>query len=115
MAPTDSDGTQYVVGSYRAASVLDVVQIGGTVLKKPMCEDGLAQKLMPGRQACLYVWRNGLLSSASLMTTPAMTAEPDLATGVSRTCAARKPEGKRHTTRASSRLWVVIPLTAPPP
>ena len=59
MMPTDRDGNQYVVGSYRAASVLDVVQIGGVVLKKPMCEGALAEKLVPGRQACLYVWRNG--------------------------------------------------------
>ena len=59
MRPTDSEGNQYVIGSYRAASVLDVVEIGGVVLKKPMCEDSLAQKLVPGRQACLYVWRNG--------------------------------------------------------
>ncbi len=59
MMPTDKDGNQYVIGSYRAASVLDVVQIGGVVLKKPMCEGDLAQKLVPGRQACIYVWRNG--------------------------------------------------------
>jgi hypothetical protein len=57
--PTDEDGNQYVIGSYRAASVLDVIQIGGTVLKKPMCEGVLAQQLVPGRQACLYVTRVG--------------------------------------------------------
>ena len=34
MRPTDSDGNQYVIGSYRAASVLDVVQIGGTAAKR---------------------------------------------------------------------------------
>ena len=57
--PTDAYGHQSVVGSYRSASVLDVVKIGETVLKKPMCEDVLAEQLVPGRQACLYVSRIG--------------------------------------------------------
>jgi hypothetical protein len=57
--PTDAHGHQSVIGSYRSASVLDTVKIGDTVLKKPMCEDVLAEQLVPGRQACLYVSRIG--------------------------------------------------------
>jgi hypothetical protein len=57
--PVDAQGRPAVVGAYRTASVLDAVKIGGKVLKRPICEDVLAEQLVPGRQACLYVWRNG--------------------------------------------------------
>lgn len=57
--PTDADGHQSVIGSYRSASVLDSVKIGDVVLNQPMCEDVLAGRLVPGRQACLYVSRVG--------------------------------------------------------
>ncbi len=43
----------------RVATQVDSIQIGSTVLKKPRCEDALFQVLEPGRDACLYVMRQG--------------------------------------------------------
>jgi hypothetical protein len=59
MQPTDTYGNTRVIGSYRTATEIDSIEIGDTVLKKPNCEEALFENLQPGRQACLYVYRNG--------------------------------------------------------
>ncbi len=59
VAPVDRDGNERVLGSFRVASEIDSIQIGKMVLKKPRCEGDLFQNLLPGREACIYVWRYG--------------------------------------------------------
>jgi hypothetical protein len=56
--PVDRDGNVQV-GSFRAATQVDMIKIGGTILKKPRVEDDLFPHLIPGREACLYVIRMG--------------------------------------------------------
>jgi len=57
--PVDRHGNTKLIGTYRSVSELDVLQVGGTVLDKPVCEGPLFENLMPGRSGCVYVWRNG--------------------------------------------------------
>lgn len=57
--PTDQHGNTRLIGSYRSVSEVDAIAIGATQLKRPMCEDVLWENLTPGREGCLYVWRNG--------------------------------------------------------
>jgi len=57
VAPVDRDGNAQWVGSFRVATEIASIQIGNTTLKKPRCEDDLFQNLWPGREGCLYVWR----------------------------------------------------------
>jgi hypothetical protein len=56
--PVDRDGNVQV-GSFRAATEVDSITIGGTTLKKPRVEGNLFPHLIPGREACLYVIRMG--------------------------------------------------------
>jgi hypothetical protein len=56
--PVDRDGNVQV-GAFRAATQVDSIKIGSTILKKPRVEDDLFTYLMPGREACLYVVRMG--------------------------------------------------------
>jgi hypothetical protein len=56
--PVDRNGNVQV-GSFRAATQVDMIKIGSTVLKKPRVEDDLFAHLIPGSEACLYVIRMG--------------------------------------------------------
>jgi hypothetical protein len=58
VTPVDRDGNPQV-GSFRVATQVDMIKIGSTLLKKPRVEDDLFQHLIPGREACLFIWRLG--------------------------------------------------------
>ena len=60
VTPVDDRGNEKWIGSFRVATGIDAIQIGKTLLKKPRCEEDLAQNLSPGREACLYICRIGL-------------------------------------------------------
>jgi hypothetical protein len=53
----DEYGRQRFVGSYRAASVLDALQVGSTTLLEARCQAEVYNALEPGTQACVYVFR----------------------------------------------------------
>lgn len=56
--PVDRDGRAHV-GSFRVATEVDLIKIGATTLKKPRVQGELFQYLMPGREACLFIYRLG--------------------------------------------------------
>jgi hypothetical protein len=53
----DQYGQQRFVGSYRSASVLDALQVGPTTLLEARCPAEVYDALVPGKQACVYVFR----------------------------------------------------------
>jgi hypothetical protein len=53
----DQYGRHVTVGSYRSASVLDALQVGHTTLLKARCPAEVYDALVPGKQACVYVFR----------------------------------------------------------
>ena len=62
----DEYGRQRFVGSYRAASVLDALQVGETTVMKSRCAPEIYNELVTGRQVCAYIFRT-LFRSALLL------------------------------------------------
>jgi len=54
----DQQGRRTPTASFRVATEIDVVQIGNTTLKKSRVEGALFGNLIPGREACLYIFRH---------------------------------------------------------
>lgn len=53
----DEYGRTIYLGSHRAASILDALQVGDTTLRKARCSAELYNALEPGRNVCVYVFR----------------------------------------------------------
>src|SRR5262245_291201 len=51
-------GRANCVAAFRVSTGVDAIQIGDTLLKKPLCEDDLYANLQTGREACIYVYRH---------------------------------------------------------